>query len=324
MSGKSMKRIKLAAAASVALLSVSLGKSAEAAPFTSSDAGQALNSDVTTTGVNPNGVWDYGYIFGASNATSTQTATLPMSEFLSSTTTTFVTSSVGVAGDHNLSGFITKAGNAPLVTVNTSSSPDFPAFRTITTESSVGPQQLYILNGGNAVNNTDVVVRFTAPSAGVYSFKDTATYINDGGSTTQANTAQDEPILADVVTTILGVKTDDVNDLALTTTTSTGTFAGIPSITPTPGVFPFESTNGSFALNAGDTIEFVIEAPNGGSADDLAFDATVTLVPEPASIAILGLGCLGLLARRRRTHDVSDLLIQNNERKFPSLPRRYN
>lgn len=53
------------------------------------------------------------------------------------------------------------------------------------------------------------------------------------------------------------------------------------------------------SVAAGDRIDFVVGTAGGYTYDSTPLSATITPVPEPASMTILGLGALGLLRRRR-------------------------
>ena len=58
-------------------------------------------------------------------------------------------------------------------------------------------------------------------------------------------------------------------------------------------------TLGSTPLLAGDVVDFLVGVNGSVGGDSTAFDATI--VPEPASVALLALGGFALLARRRHS-----------------------
>ncbi|MFN0012741.1 MAG: hypothetical protein ACKVS8_13975 [Phycisphaerales bacterium] len=63
------------------------------------------------------------------------------------------------------------------------------------------------------------------------------------------------------------------------------------------------STNHAFSLSAtvhvGSTVDFAVSNFNGFSGDTTGLDAVIDVVPTPSAAAVLGLGCLASLRRRR-------------------------
>lgn len=108
------------------------------------------------------------------------------------------------------------------------------------------------------------VILWTAPSNGT--FTDSATYADRGGNVNTAVYLQDPS----------GTQASPINNASL---------------------------NSSGSILAGQTIAFLVGiGPGGFGANSTGLYATInfTPIPEPASLGLLGLSGLGLLARRRR------------------------
>lgn len=112
-------------------------------------------------------------------------------------------------------------------------------------------------------------VRFTASAAGLYSYS--SFFRGQDSTSTDVH----------LVSTILGVSTSlyssAVNGFGNTVTTS-----------------------GSILLGAGDSLDLRVgDGGNGFGHDSTGANLTINAVPEPASFAVVGLGALGLLRRRK-------------------------
>ena len=134
------------------------------------------------------------------------------------------------------------------------------------------PNEIW-MHPGNTPDRRFAVIVWTAPTAGTASYN--ATFINEG---TGAST---------VFVVVDG------------TPNFQGTSAGDSAATGTP------ASGSGFSLQAGDTIAFAV-GPNaggsyGGTSTGVFASVDFTPIPEPASLSLLSLGALGLLARRRRT-----------------------
>ncbi|QDS97861.1 PEP-CTERM sorting domain-containing protein [Adhaeretor mobilis] len=65
------------------------------------------------------------------------------------------------------------------------------------------------------------------------------------------------------------------------------------------GIMPMTVTD--VAVNSGEQVHFIVDPFGDFSFDSTAFRATVTYVPEPASMALLGLGAASLFVTNRKS-----------------------
>ncbi len=68
---------------------------------------------------------------------------------------------------------------------------------------------------------------------------------------------------------------------------------------------------GTFSLNAGDTVDFALGSRGDYTFDTTGFDATITAIPEPASIWLLGSGLMALLGMVTKKRGVIQALPDN-------------
>src|ERR1044072_3391075 len=62
-----------------------------------------------------------------------------------------------------------------------------------------------------------------------------------------------------------------------------------------------QSFNLTESISVGDTIEFVVGPAGGYEFDSTPLQATISSVPEPGTIAVIGVGAAALVRRRRRS-----------------------
>jgi hypothetical protein len=123
----------------------------------------------------------------------------------------------------------------------------------------------------------DIVARWTAPATGLYQIE----------------------ALFEGMQYIVGATTD-VHVLDNSTSIFDGYVNGWVGrayiTTPAFGPSPEQSFSTTLAVSAGDTIDFVVgNGGNGQAYDGTGVSATIRSVPEPSSLALIGLGIAGSL-----------------------------
>ena len=227
---------------------------------------------------NPNGVWSYGYSI----------SNMPGGPFTPDTINSNMNGNM-TFGNSNLSSWqgnvvcviCMQSEKYPLVIKNTANT-----VQTIGTTVSLLPGELALHPAGPPVSSEEfAVVRFTAPTTGLFTINSTFGGRDTGSTASSRGTTTDVHVL--------------LNNVSLFDGEVTG-FGATQS---------FSTTR---LLSFGDTLDFVVgigdgtPLENGGQPtffdDTTALSATISTVPEPASLLLLGSGVIGLAWWRRRNN----------------------
>ncbi len=176
-------------------------------------------------------------------------------------------------GNNNLRGWnIANNASVPSVVVNTSNSSVSPGFGI----SPIGSGQIVMHGGGisgSAFNPPifNAVLRFTAEYTGTHS-------VNGRWDSLASGFTRNLVLVNNVI------QVDSTESASVSSS-----------------LFNF-----SMSLNAGDTIDFVVNDLGDIGSDSTGLTATITAVPEPTTLALFGLGGIGFaIAKRRRTRKVA-------------------
>ena len=205
---------------------------------------------------------------------------------------TLTAGSVGNTGEQgfNLSGALL---NVSAVTGTNSTGGDFEILGNGQANNAVVGTDLLLHPAQNTAVGNFVIARYTVSQADVTNqVAGSGTIAGNFRNLVTGGGAADESITADVF----------INNTSLFSVTGglNGDFGTSDILTQADGTFNLTG----FTFAAGDTIDFIVGANGAFDADETALNAIIQVetsaVPEPSTIAILGLGCIGFVFRRRR------------------------
>jgi hypothetical protein len=167
--------------------------------------------------------------------------------------------------------YVANNASVPAVVVNTSNQP-------VQLNQQVDPSQIVMHPGGTSPDAyadpiSNAVLRFTATNAGIYSVTGDWEVLDVGSR------------ISYVLKNGATLFSSTLNNVTLSST--------------------FNLSN--ISLAQGDTIDFVVNSHDGIGSDTTGLRATIAGVPEPATLALFGLGGIGLagIAKRLRARKVA-------------------
>ena len=240
------------------------------------------------------------YVTAAGGPTSVLTTFPPGWSYLTSSTLpggagtdiTLTAGSVGNTGEQgfNLSGALL---NVSAVTGTNSNGGDYEILGNGQANNAVVGTDLLLHPAQNTAVGNFVIARYTVSAADIVDqVSGSGTIAGSFRNLVTGGGAANESITADVF----------INNTSLFSVTGglNGDFGTEDILTQADGTFNLSGL--TFA--AGDTIDFIVGANGDFDSDETALNALIQLeraaVPEPSSIALVGLSCIGLVFRRRR------------------------
>ena len=232
---------------------------AAAAPVYNAGADMLANEEPDGAEANPNGPWSY----------VTRTIT-------SGTTLNLFTTQASIGAFEGWQDPNSQCcGALPNVVVNTGAPTGSPDGTVATGEITMHPDGS---TAGNFAGEEKAVVRFTAPAAGQYSISALFEDVDDCCGQNSPSPGVDVHVV---------VNGTSVFDAAIARETEPGLPASTSYSTP------------SVTLAAGDVVDFVVGTNGHLFGDNTRFNATIELIPEPASLALVAIGLLAGGRRRR-------------------------